>query len=76
MWFVLQDSGETSRSASMPVKFKVGHATQFGETIKIVGGVDALGNWDVSRALNLEWSEDDIWIADVGLPPGECEFKV
>ena len=49
----------------------------FGEKHKLVGGHPALGDWDVSNAPEMQWSQGDVWAIDVQLPEGaEVEFKV
>ncbi len=49
----------------------------FGDRLKLVGDSLELGEWDVDRALDLSWSDGDIWKAQVELPPStEVRFKV
>lgn len=43
---------------------------------QVVGSHPALGEWSVQNGLSLEWSEGDVWMAEVTLPPGTHEFKV
>ncbi|KAJ3529831.1 hypothetical protein NM208_g9587 [Fusarium decemcellulare] len=44
-------------ATSVAVTFEELVTTQFGDTIKIVGSIDALGNWDTSKAIALSASE-------------------
>jgi phosphoglucan,water dikinase len=49
---------------------------RFGESCALVGDLPALGAWDAAAALPMEWTEGDVWTAEVALPPGaELEFK-
>lgn len=65
----------SSSPTTVTVKFKVGHAAEFGESMKVVGAADGLGAWDVNEAPNLEWGKGDVWSLDLELPPGDYEFK-
>lgn len=43
----------------------------------MVGNQKQLGSWDVSKALELTWHDEDVWAGSVELPVGvEIEFKV
>lgn len=60
----------------VPVEFTLGHHCQFGERFALVGDCEALGEWDPSRALKLEWRDGDVWTAVVPLPAGRpVSFK-
>ena len=48
----------------------------FGDRVKAVGEVGALGHWDVKDAQELQWSEGHNWQLDLVLPPGQVDFKV
>ncbi len=49
----------------------------FGESLKVVGSNEALGNWDVSRSPSMTWTDGDVWRLELALPPGEqIHFKV
>ena len=49
----------------------------FGESLKVVGSSEALGNWDVSRSPSMTWTDGDVWRLELALPPGEqIHFKV
>eukprot|EP00951_Prasinocladus_malaysianus_P029440 scaffold271917_cov47-Prasinocladus_malaysianus.AAC.1 len=47
----------------------------FGQSVKVIGGHPNLGEWNLDNALPMEWSEGNVWRADVDLPAGEWEFK-
>ncbi len=42
----------------------------------MVGGADALGNWDASAAPALQWTEGNTWKGTVELEAGPVEFKL
>jgi len=48
----------------------------FGERIAVVGHTEALGCWETSNGVLLNWAEGDIWSTTICLPPGVHEFKV
>lgn len=49
----------------------------FGESHKVVGGHPSLGDWDVSNAPQMQWSDGNVWTLEVQLPEGsDIEFKV
>ena len=49
----------------------------FGESLKVVGSNDALGNWDVSSSPSMTWTDGDVWRLELALPAGEqVHFKV
>ena len=35
------------------------------ETVAVVGEIDNLGNWDTLRAVEMNWTEGDIWKTQV-----------
>ena len=48
----------------------------FGDRVKAVGEIGALGHWDVNDAQELQWSEGHNWQLDLVLPAGQVDFKV
>jgi hypothetical protein len=58
------------------VKFATKFKAQFGTFLKVVGGPDQLGAWEIEDAPPLQWSEGDVWSITLLLPPGKHEFKV
>ncbi|OTA96435.1 carbohydrate-binding module family 20 protein, partial [Hypoxylon sp. CO27-5] len=58
------------------VTFQGLKTTSWGQTVKIVGNVTALGNWDSSKAVTLSsssyTSSNPLWKATVNLPAGQA----
>ncbi|CAI5484370.1 unnamed protein product [Closterium sp. Yama58-4] len=49
----------------------------FGQAFGVVGGSPELGQWEPSRALQMEWSPGHVWSAQTVLPAGSrIEFKI
>jgi len=66
--------------ARVVVTFDEKVVTQFGQTVKIVGSVAELGNWDTSAAPALSASKytsaNPVWSGSVTLAAGEAiEYK-
>ena len=65
------------------VSQKFFHSLQFGQEVYIVGSSPELGEWQLSKALKLKWSEGHIWKkrinvtyrANMTLPVSKFEFK-
>ncbi|KAL4440564.1 hypothetical protein ABPG75_003565 [Micractinium tetrahymenae] len=64
-------TGPTAR-----VTFTIKRQLPFGQVLKVVGGHYALGEWEISDAPEMSWSEGDVWMLVLDLPAGEHEFKV
>ncbi|KAJ4135994.1 hypothetical protein NW768_003602 [Fusarium equiseti] len=62
-------------ATSVAVTFVETVTTNFGETIKIVGNIPALGNWDTSKAVTLSASDytssNPVWKATISLKAGQ-----
>ncbi|CAF3492262.1 unnamed protein product [Fusarium graminearum] len=62
-------------ATSVAVTFVETVTTNFGETIKIVGNIPALGNWDTSKAVALSASDytssNPVWKATISLTAGQ-----
>jgi glucoamylase len=62
-------------ATSVAVTFIETVTTNFGETIKIVGNIPALGNWDTSKAVALSASDytssNPVWKATISLTAGQ-----
>jgi hypothetical protein len=58
------------------VKFTTKFKAEFGTFLKVVGGPEQLGAWEVADAPPLQWSDGDYWNITLLLPPGQHEFKV
>lgn len=50
-----------SAITSLEVDFNVEFSTYFGEKVAVVGGHDALGNWDPLKSVEMYWTEGNIW---------------
>ncbi|GAP83733.1 putative glucoamylase [Rosellinia necatrix] len=61
---------------AVAVTFTVRKVTIFGQTVKIVGNNDKLGNWDTSKATALSASQytssNPIWSGTISLSPGQA----
>ncbi|KAM5351995.1 hypothetical protein ACJ41O_004718 [Fusarium nematophilum] len=67
-------------ATSVAVTFEELVTTQFGDTVKIVGSIAALGNWDTSKAIALSASEytssNPLWKVTIPLQAGQSfEYK-
>ncbi|KAJ6130957.1 hypothetical protein N7523_001417 [Penicillium sp. IBT 18751x] len=68
----------TSTSCTTPtavaVTFDLIATTTYGENIKLAGSIDALGDWDTSKAIALSASDytssNHLWFVTVNLPAG------
>ncbi|KAJ5684876.1 uncharacterized protein N7477_001221 [Penicillium maclennaniae] len=68
----------TSTSCTTPtavaVTFDLIATTTYGENIKLAGSIDALGDWDTSKAIALSASDytssNNLWFVTVNLPAG------
>lgn len=65
---------------SVAVTFNLIATTVFGESIKLAGSIDALGDWDTSDAVALRsdkyTSSNHLWYVTVNLPAGvSFEYK-
>jgi len=65
----------SSTSCAIGIYFHVLVTTNWGDTIKVVGSVDALGNWDTSKAIALTaWSytaSNPLWDGTLSMSPGQ-----
>ncbi|CAG9317362.1 unnamed protein product [Blepharisma stoltei] len=67
-----------NKSSIYELDFQIQYPTAFGEKILITGSSEILGNWDVSSALELEWSPGNIWKISLPIPEGQLsdfEYK-
>ncbi len=37
------------------LRFRINYETQFGNNVYITGNISALGNWDLKKAIKLNW---------------------
>ena len=47
------------------INFVIKFDTFIGQSISIIGSIDKLGNWDEYKALNMNWTEGNIWKANI-----------
>ncbi|KAL6619144.1 hypothetical protein ACP70R_034283 [Stipagrostis hirtigluma subsp. patula] len=72
---------ENSSRAGVPakavrVRFVLKKQCAFGQSFHLVGDVPALGVWDPSKAVAMEWSDGHTWIVEKDLPANaQIEFK-
>lgn len=65
-----------TKDSNLPLyTFSIHYNTNYGEKIVVVGSAAELGNWDVSKGLNLEWSEGNLWKASIPLNCDSIEYK-
>lgn len=58
------------------VRFRVKREMGFGDKLAVVGSADLLGKWDVSKALELAWTDGHVWEGKITIPSGsDVEFK-
>ena len=67
--------GAGTADSTGSVRFTCVAKCDFGASVVVTGSMDALGNWDPMRGLQLEWSEGHAWCADASLPIGS-ELRV
>ncbi|GBF97310.1 hypothetical protein Rsub_10001 [Raphidocelis subcapitata] len=61
---------QEQRAALVEVAFSIHYRCAFGEAVHVCGSHEALGAWDPSRAVRMEWTQGDTWTAVVALPAG------
>ncbi|KAI5466885.1 putative glucoamylase GMY1 [Mariannaea sp. PMI_226] len=68
-------STSCAAAATVSVTFSELVKTAFGDTIKIVGSIDALGNWDTTKAIALSASDytssNPLWKVTIPLKAGQ-----
>jgi glucoamylase len=67
-------------ATTVAVTFNERKATTFGQTVKIVGNIAALGNWNTANAVALSatgyTSSNPVWTGTISLPAGQAiEYK-
>lgn len=69
-------TGSCTTATAVAVTFNELKTTTYGQTVKIVGNVAALGNWDTSKAVALDassyTSSNPLWKGTVTLPAGQA----
>jgi len=66
----------TGGQEKVQVEFFLPKKVKYGTSAYIVGSSDALGNWNKSSAVPMQWSEGDVWQSTFDVAPGEkLEYK-
>lgn len=66
------------RAHKVNTVFAVACDAGFGEEVRVIGNVAALGNWDPSGAVRMKWTDGNVWVTEVNLdlqPPKPLEYK-
>uniref|UniRef100_A0A061QPX2 Starch-binding domain-like protein n=1 Tax=Tetraselmis sp. GSL018 TaxID=582737 RepID=A0A061QPX2_9CHLO len=58
------------RDQTVKVLFHLPYRCSFGQSLALVGSPEPLGSWDVSKCVQMTWSEGDIWRGEIELDPG------
>ncbi|KAK8086912.1 Glucoamylase [Apiospora phragmitis] len=65
-----------AQATSVAVSFNERKVTSFGQTVKIVGNIPALGSWDTSKAVALSTSQytsnNPVWSVSITLAAGQA----
>lgn len=68
-------TGSCAQATAVAVTFTERKVTTYGQTIKIVGSIDKLGNWDTGKAVALSASQytasNPIWTTTITFTPGQ-----
>ncbi|KAG2449840.1 hypothetical protein HYH02_005363 [Chlamydomonas schloesseri] len=63
--------------STVPVDFSIKCKVDYGESVRLVGNQAFLGNWKPNKAIEMRWTEGNIWKAEARVAVGtEVEFKV
>ncbi|KAI8944435.1 family 15 glycosyl hydrolase [Xylaria longipes] len=69
-------TGSCPQVTAVAVTFTVSKTTTYGQTVKIVGNIDKLGNWDTTKAVTLSASQytssNPVWSGTISLSPGQA----
>jgi hypothetical protein len=60
----------SAQRETVDVGFSIRYQCNFGQKIYLLGSDDALGAWDVQRAVPLSWSDGDVWTVNALLQFG------
>lgn len=53
----------------LPVSFKIPYRCNFGQNLAMIGAGETLGDWDASKCVKMQWSDGDLWTAELALQP-------
>lgn len=69
-------TGSCTTATAVAVTFNVLKTTTYGQTVKVVGNIAALGNWDTSSAVALSassyTSSNPLWKGAITIPAGQA----
>lgn len=68
---VISFEKKQNQICAIEANFSVQFATIFGEKMAVVGDGPCLGDWDPSRAIEMFWSEGNVWRCSVHFN-GDC----
>eukprot|EP00192_Tetraselmis_astigmatica_P010111 CAMPEP_0117672864 /NCGR_PEP_ID=MMETSP0804-20121206/14149_1 /TAXON_ID=1074897 /ORGANISM="Tetraselmis astigmatica, Strain CCMP880" /LENGTH=811 /DNA_ID=CAMNT_0005481529 /DNA_START=139 /DNA_END=2574 /DNA_ORIENTATION=- len=71
----MDDSQDGDAPSTARVAFCVYKELPFGQRLKVVGSAAGLGNWDISCAPKMKWTDGHLWVAEVPLTAGKHDFK-
>lgn len=54
--------------AGVAVDFQIPYHCRYGQHVCVVGNADKLGGWEVARAVEMNWSDGDMWKVVVEFP--------
>jgi 4-alpha-glucanotransferase len=57
-----------AKPASVSVEFRLRFHTEFGQSLYILGDIEALGNMDISKAIPLDYLDTQHWDVKINLP--------
>ncbi|KAL4535302.1 hypothetical protein Ndes2526B_g06200 [Nannochloris sp. 'desiccata'] len=69
---------KAAQGGTVTIRFSIPFHTYFGQHLRVVGGCESLGNWNLDNALPMVWAEGDIWSAEAQLPADQelsVEYK-
>lgn len=66
----IAEPGNVAGVETEKVTFSVARHVDFGQSVKVVGSVPELGNWEVGSGLSLLWEDGDIWKCEAEIPSG------
>ena len=61
---------DSKRAITNYLVLQVPMQVPFGQSVGLVGSLEAVGKWKTANALTLTWGQDDVWSGDVEVPAG------
>ncbi len=55
-------------AGTVSVSLQVPYHCKYGQKVCVIGAADYLGAWNVENAVPMNWTEGDVWVADLKLP--------